>query len=163
VSDGSNCFNSCATTAPQTLASANSLHHCSQSALLASNFVHRDKYLNLIDTHTTVWWPFVWDYPGGPVPEETFTHSNPSWPSDILYQLPPSTTIHNILLVQSTCLTVSPFSQPLSTSSLVFLLVLGPLLHIPHISSKHNANENKCTTETHYPILTSDNYIVSNV
>jgi len=106
VSDGSNCFNSCATTAPQTLASANSLHHCSQSALLVSNFVHRDKYLNLIDTHTTVWWPFVWDYPGGPVPEETFTHSHPSWSSDILYQLPPCTTIHSILLVQFTCLTV---------------------------------------------------------
>jgi len=25
-------------------------------------------------TTTTVLWPFVWDYPGEPVPEETFTH-----------------------------------------------------------------------------------------
>ena len=27
----------------------------------------------LIDTHTAVLWPFVRDYLGGPVPEETFT------------------------------------------------------------------------------------------
>ena len=27
-------------------------------------------------TTTTVLWPFVWDYPGEPVPEETFTHSH---------------------------------------------------------------------------------------
>jgi len=46
--------------------------------------------------------PLVRDYPGEPVPEETFTHSHPSWSSDILYQLPPSTTIH----VQFTCSTV---------------------------------------------------------
>jgi len=48
----------------------------------------------------------VRDYPGRPVPEETFIHSHPFWSSDILYQLPPSTTIHSILLVQFTCLTV---------------------------------------------------------
>jgi len=36
-------------------------------------------------THTTAWWPFVWDYLGRPVPEETFTHSHPSWLSDIFY------------------------------------------------------------------------------
>ena len=41
-----------------------------------------------------------------PIPEETFTHSHPSWSSDIPYQLPPSTTIHSILLVQVACLTV---------------------------------------------------------
>jgi len=51
-------------------------------------------------------WPFVWDYPSEPVPEETFTHSYLSWLSIILYQLPPSTTIHSILPVQFTCLTV---------------------------------------------------------
>jgi len=38
-------------------------------------------------------------------PEETFTHSHASWSSDSIYQLIPSTTIHNIL-VQFTCLTV---------------------------------------------------------
>jgi len=40
------------------------------------------------------------------VPEEKLTHSHPSWSSDILYQLPPFTTIHSILSVQFTCLTV---------------------------------------------------------
>jgi len=53
--------------------------------------------------HLTV---FVQDYLGGPVSEETVAYSHPSWSSDILYQLPPSTTIHCILLVQFTCLTV---------------------------------------------------------
>jgi len=27
-------------------------------------------------TTTTVLWPFVWNYPGEPVPEETFNHSH---------------------------------------------------------------------------------------
>jgi len=44
--------------------------------------------------------------PGRPVHEETLTHSHPSWSSDIFYQLPPSTTIHFILVDQSTYLTV---------------------------------------------------------
>jgi len=44
--------------------------------------------------------------PGGLVPEETFTHSHSSWSSDMLYQLPPSTATHSILLVKFTCLTV---------------------------------------------------------
>ena len=35
-----------------------------------------------------------------------YTHTHPSWSSNILYQLPPSTTIHSIHLVQFTCLTV---------------------------------------------------------
>ena len=39
------------------------------------------------------------------VPEETFTHSNLSWSSTILYQLPPSTTMHSILSVHFICLT----------------------------------------------------------
>jgi len=30
-----------------------------------------------VHTHTTVQWPFVWDYLGEPVPEEAFTHSDP--------------------------------------------------------------------------------------
>jgi len=46
------------------------------------------------------------DYPGRPVPEETLTHSHPSWSSDILSQLPPFTTIHSILCIQFMCLTV---------------------------------------------------------
>jgi len=49
---------------------------------------------------------FVWDNPGEPVPEETFTHSHLSWSSVIPYLLPPSTAIHGIIPVQFTCLTV---------------------------------------------------------
>ena len=56
-------------------------------------------------TTTTILRPFVRDYPGEPVPEETLTHP-PSWSSSNLYQLLPSTTIHSILLVQITCLAI---------------------------------------------------------
>ena len=35
--------------------------------------------------------------------QKKLTHSHPSWSSDTLYQLPPVTTIHSILLVQFTC------------------------------------------------------------
>jgi len=56
-------------------------------------------------TTTTVLWPFVRDYPGELVPEETLTHP-PSWSSSSLYQLLPSTTIHSILPVQITCLAI---------------------------------------------------------
>jgi len=59
-------------------------------------------------THTPIQRPSVWDYPGGSVPEETFTYSHPSRSSpDILYKLPPSTTIHSILLLHFTCLTAA--------------------------------------------------------
>jgi len=86
-------------------------------------------------TTTTVLRPFVRDYPGEPVPEETFTHS-PSWSLPNLYQLLPSTTIHSILPVQFTCLTL--FARPLSMSSLVYLLVWSPPPHIPYISSPNH-------------------------
>jgi len=49
---------------------------------------------------------FVRDNPGEPVPEETFTHSHLSWSQIVPYLFLPSNTIHGILLVQSTCLTV---------------------------------------------------------
>jgi len=55
-------------------------------------------------TTTTVLRPFVRDYPGEPVPAETFTHP-PSWSSN-LYQLLPPTTIYTILPVQITCLAI---------------------------------------------------------
>jgi len=55
-------------------------------------------------TTTTILRPFVRDYPGDPVPEETFTHP-PSCSSN-LYQLLPSTTIHSILPVQIMCLAI---------------------------------------------------------
>ena len=54
-------------------------------------------YYHSTITTTTVLWPFVRDYPGDPVPEETITHSHLSCSSTILYQLPPSTTIHSII------------------------------------------------------------------
>jgi len=34
----------------------------------------RDVKLQLTNPGTTVLWPFVWDYLGEPVPEETLTH-----------------------------------------------------------------------------------------
>ena len=56
-------------------------------------------------TTTTILRPFVRDYLGEPVSEEKLTHP-PSWSSSNLYQLLPSTTIHNILLVRITCLAI---------------------------------------------------------
>ena len=67
---------------------------------------------------------FVWDNLGEPVPEETFTHPYPSWSSIIPYLLPPSITIHGILSVQFTCLTV--FFHNLSPSFFGLLLGLAP-------------------------------------
>jgi len=75
-------------------------------------------------TTTTVLRPFVQDYPGEPVPEETLTHP-PSWSSSSLYQLLPSTTIHSILLVQITCLAV--FLHNLSPCPLWFTSWFGAL------------------------------------
>jgi len=46
----------------------------------------------LPNTHTQPFYgslDFIQDYPGEPVPEETFTHSHLSWSSIILYLLPP--------------------------------------------------------------------------
>jgi len=60
-------------------------------------------------THTQPFYgsmDFVRDNPDEPLPEETFTHSHLSWSSIVPYLLYPSTTIHGILPVQSTCLTV---------------------------------------------------------
>jgi len=68
--------------------------------------------------------------------KKQFTHSHPSWSSDILYHLPPFTTIHGNLFVQFTSLTV--LSDNLSRSSLVFLLALDPQFHTPCISSPNH-------------------------
>ena len=65
--------------------------------------------------------------------QKKLTHSHPSWSSDILYQLPPFTIIYSNLC--SVYVLDNPLWQPLSRSSLVFLLVLDPLLHTPYISS----------------------------
>ena len=70
-----------------------------------------------------------------PVPEETFTHSCPSWSSDILYQLPPFTMIHSILFIQFTCLTVlfhnlSPGPLWSSSWSWTLYFILHAFLHL---------------------------------
>ena len=44
--------------------------------------------------------------PGRLVPEETFTRSHPSWSMYFLYHLSPFATVHGILFIQLTCLTV---------------------------------------------------------
>jgi len=52
--------------------------------------------------------------------QKKLTHSHPSWSSDILYQLPPFTTIHDIHSVHFTCLTVLSYNlspSPLWSSS----------------------------------------------
>jgi len=49
---------------------------------------------------------FLRDNLGKTVPKETFTHLHLSWSSVIHYLLPPSFTIHGILLDQYTCMTV---------------------------------------------------------
>jgi len=54
---------------------------------------------------TTILRPFIWDYPGEPVEEETLTHPL-SWSSSDLYQFFPSATIHSILPVQIMCLAI---------------------------------------------------------
>ena len=90
------------------------------------------------DTLTTVlqFSGFVWNNQDEPRQEETFTHSHLSWSSVIPYLLPPSTTIHSILPVQFTCLTV--FFHNLSKFSLVYFLAWHPQLHTPYIfSPKH--------------------------
>jgi len=74
-------------------APADTTSFCSHSQLCSNNKT------------TIVLRPFVRDYPGEPVPEETFTHP-PSWSSSKLHQLLPSTTIHSILPVQIACLAI---------------------------------------------------------
>ena len=104
-------------------------------------------WFHLTHTHTTVKRPLVRDNPGRPVPEETLTHSHPSWSLDILYQLPPFTTIHSILCVQFTCLTVlfdnlSPGPLWSSSWSWTLYFILHAFLHpISIIFSQHMPNQ----------------------
>jgi len=83
----------------------------------------------LFDAHThNRLRPLIRDNPGRPVPEETLTHSHPSWSSSSIYndQWHPLCSFYVL---------DSPLVRPLSRSSLVFLLVLDPQLHTPYISS----------------------------
>ena len=76
----------------------------------ASNTWWQMRVIRLTRTYTThIRFPFsgfFWDNPGELVPEETLTHPHLSWSSVIPYLLPLSITIHGILPVQFTCLTV---------------------------------------------------------
>jgi len=73
-------------------------HHRSERAAII-----RTEY----STTTTILRPFVWDNPGRPVPEETFTRSHPSWSTYFLYHLFPFAMVHGILFIQLTCMTSS--------------------------------------------------------
>jgi len=65
---------------------------------------------------------FVQDYPDGPIAHLP-THTHPDHQTSF---------INFLHLLQSTAYVLdSPFRQLLSRSSLVFLLVLDPLLHTP--------------------------------
>ena len=81
--------------------------------------------------------------PGRPVPEETFTRSHPSWSTYFLYHLSSFATVHGILFIQLTCLTVlsnNPFPGPLSSSTWYWTLnfILHAFLHpIIIIFSQH--------------------------
>ena len=77
---------------------------------------------------TTALWPSVWDYLSETVAEETFTHSNLSWSSIILYQYDPRHPPCSIYVPDSL------FAQRLSKSFLVYLLAFHPPLHTPYIS-----------------------------
>ena len=94
-----------------------------------------DERLKYLHTHThdrlTAFGP---GQPGRPVPEETLTHSHPSWSSDILYHLPPFTAINGILFVHFTRLTVLSYNLspgPLWSSSWSWTLdfILHTFLH----------------------------------
>jgi len=79
--------------------------------------------------------PFVRDYPGELVSAEIFVHSHLCWSSIILYLLPPSAMIHNILPVQfsawqSFCTTLF--------KSFVYLLIWHPPLYTWYISSSNH-------------------------
>jgi len=83
-------------------------------------------------THTTILrlYGFVWDNLGELVPEETFTNSHLSWSSVIPYLLLPSNTIHGILPVQFTCLTVFFHNiSPSFVSSTSYTNTLHFILH----------------------------------
>jgi len=115
--------------------------------------------LHVMTTTTVVLRPFVRVYPGEPVPEERFTNP-PSWSSSNLYHHPgepvPEETLtthhpdpHPIFIIffhllRSIASSVfksrawQSFAQPLSMSSLVYLLVWSPSPHIPYISSPNH-------------------------
>jgi len=112
-------------------------------SVLKTTVLLYDTSSQIYNNTTTILRPFVQDYPGEPVPEETLTHP-PSWSSSNLYLLP-SNTIHSIILVQIMCLAIflhNLFPCPLWSTSwsgalhLIFHTFLHPISvffsqHIP--------------------------------
>ena len=98
----------------------------------AMDFIHLD-YHPEQHTHTTVKRPFVQDYPGRPVPEKNI---HPLTPVLIIGHPLSTSSIYNDPwhLLCSVYELDSLLGQPLSRSSLVFLLALDPQLHTPCIS-----------------------------
>ena len=91
----------------------------------------KHKYMLQATTTTTiVLWPFVQDYLGELVPEQTSTYSHLFW-SAILYHLPPSTMIRSILVLFKLCAW-----QSFCITSLQVLFGL-PLGLVPSASPNH--------------------------
>ena len=89
-------------------------------------------------THTTILrlCGFCPRQPEWAVPEETFTHSHPSWSSDI-----PICFLHLLRSITSSLFNpraLQSFPQSLSKFSLVYLLTGHPPLHTPYISSPNH-------------------------
>ena len=79
-----------------------------------------------ITTHTTVQWPFVRDYPGRLVPEETFTHSQPFCSlTDILR----TQLLYNLLLIitDTSLLVISSGTNCLNLFQPVWITVYRPV------------------------------------
>jgi len=104
-------------------------------------------------THTTVLWPFVQQYPGEQVWNETLTHADVSWSSTILYQVPSSTVIHSFLPVQFTCLTIflhnlspSPLWSTSLSGTLHFTCIHIQYIHPPLYTHTHNTQLFYCSS-----------------
>ena len=124
-----------------------------------SDFTYMHSLLSTTTT-TTVLRPFVRDYPGELVPEETFTHP-PSWSSSNLYQLLPSTMIHSSSLFRLRAW--QSFAQAPSTFSLVYLLVLGPPPRIPYIFFTKSVYSFGNTCPYHHNLFYCSTEIISSI
>ena len=80
-----------------------------------------DTFTAYTHTHTAVLRPFVWVYPGEPVPEETFIHSHPSCSSTILISF-----LHLLRIMASSLLNPRTWQSLCTTSNhVLFGLPLG--------------------------------------
>jgi len=62
-------------------------------------------------TTTTVLWPFFWDHPGEPVPEENFRHTKADTPTIWLGATPSGLTsahLHHLPFLQAKCPSFHP-------------------------------------------------------